>query len=84
MRRTVILLAALAVTAIAAYAQTEIQDRFLGLELGQTYGEMLEIPGLGGRSRDCCRRDGTERVYAGQFKKLRDIRFGGREWGNFR
>ena len=83
MRRTVILLAALAVTAIAAYAQTEIQDRFLGLELGQTYSEMLEIPGLGSRSRDCCRRDGAERLYAGQFKRLRDIRFGGREWGNF-
>ena len=72
-----------AVTAIAAYAQTEIQGRFLGLELGQTYGEMLEIPGLGGRSRDCCRRDGTERVCVEQFKRLRDIRFGGREWGNF-
>ena len=83
MRRTFILLAALAVTAIAAYAQTEIQGCFLGLELGQTYSEMLEIPGLGGRSRDCCRRDGTERVCVGQFKRLRDIRFGGREWGNF-
>lgn len=83
MRRTVILLAALAVTAIAAYAQTEIQDRFLGLELGQTYSEMLEIPGLGGRSRDCGRRDGTERVYIEQFKRLRNIRFGGREWGIF-
>lgn len=44
---------------------------------------MLEIPGLGVRSRDCCRRDGTERVYVEQFKRLRDIRFGGREWGNF-
>ena len=66
MRRTVILLAALAVTAIAAYAQTEIQDRFLGLELGQTYSEMLEIGmELNGFTSSSSRDSGTSASEAG-------------------
>lgn len=85
MKRTIILLAALAVAVFAASAQTKIQNRFLGLEIGQTYSDMLEIPELGGcRSRDCRTDDRQEHTFVEQFKNLRDIRFGGRVWSNFR
>lgn len=85
MRRTIILLAAFVVTSCASSAQTKIQNRFLGLEIGQTYSDMLEIPELGGcRSRDCRTDDRPEHTFVEQFKDMRDIRFGGRVWSNFR
>lgn len=67
--------------ALAAPVQDRVQGTFLGCRLGEDFQSVSNPERW--ECRDCCRRDGVERVCIEQFKRLRDIRFGGREWGNF-
>ena len=46
MKKTVIIIMTLALASAAAFAQTKVQNKFLGLEMGQPYKAIFECPEL--------------------------------------